>query len=74
MFPGETPLYRSIKNGHVGTANWLLNNGADPRIKSLLGITTLHQAAIRGKIMPCACPFYNIPNLIFMICSLLQEI
>ncbi|XP_037415610.1 uncharacterized protein LOC119278357 [Triticum dicoccoides] len=47
---GETPLYISIKNGHVGTANLLLTNGADPRIKSLLGITTLHQAAIRGDL------------------------
>lgn len=41
---GWTGLYRSVICGHYDTTEYLLNQGADPNIKTKMGDTALHQA------------------------------
>jgi ankyrin repeat protein len=50
MWDGETLLHVAIHWGRIASAEWLLQNGADPntaRVKNLW--TPLHQAASRGN-------------------------
>ena len=46
---GETPVLHAARQGHTGTAKYLLEHGADPSIPSELGATALHHAAGIGK-------------------------
>ncbi|WZZ41886.1 hypothetical protein YC2023_038145 [Brassica napus] len=47
---GDTPLVHAARQGQVGTAKYLLDQGADPNIASELGATALHHAAGTGEI------------------------
>lgn len=47
---GETPLLHATREGHLATANYLLEHGADPAASSELGATPLHHAAGIGNI------------------------
>ncbi|KAL6006869.1 hypothetical protein ACLOJK_032365 [Asimina triloba] len=47
---GETPLLHAVRQGHVTTAKYLLEHGADPDASSELGATPLHHAAGIGNI------------------------
>ncbi|BAT87959.1 hypothetical protein VIGAN_05138400 [Vigna angularis var. angularis] len=42
---GETALIHAARQGHTGTAKYLIDYGADPTIASNLGATALHHAA-----------------------------
>ncbi|CAN6327084.1 unnamed protein product [Urochloa humidicola] len=45
----ETPLIHAARQGHVHTAKYLLDHGADPSVASSLGATALHHAAGIGN-------------------------
>lgn len=47
--PGETPLIHATRQGHLQTAQYLLDHGANPSVASNLGATALHHAAGIGK-------------------------
>nr|GMD40259.1 ankyrin-1 isoform X1 [Ipomoea batatas] len=47
---GETPLLHATRQGHTATANYLLQQEADPSIASEMGTTALHHAAGLGDI------------------------
>lgn len=44
-YAGETPVLHAARQGHTGTAKFLVEHGADPNIPSELGATALHHAA-----------------------------
>lgn len=46
---GETPLIHATRQGHLQTAKYLLDHGADPSVASSLGATALHHAAGIGN-------------------------
>ncbi|KAG8084649.1 hypothetical protein GUJ93_ZPchr0010g10693 [Zizania palustris] len=46
---GETPLIHATRQGHLQTASYLLQHGADPSVASSLGATALHHAAGIGN-------------------------
>ncbi|KAK3141007.1 hypothetical protein QOZ80_5AG0408850 [Eleusine coracana subsp. coracana] len=47
---GETPLIHATRQGHLQTAQYLLDHGANPSVASNLGATALHHAAGIGNI------------------------
>ncbi|KAJ1261148.1 hypothetical protein BS78_09G006100 [Paspalum vaginatum] len=46
---GETPLIHAARQGHLHTAKYLLDHGADPSVATNLGATALHHAAGIGN-------------------------
>ncbi|KAG0516427.1 hypothetical protein BDA96_09G002200 [Sorghum bicolor] len=46
---GETPLIHATRQGHLDTAKYLLDHGADPSVATNLGATALHHAAGIGN-------------------------
>ncbi|WP_410542965.1 FxSxx-COOH system tetratricopeptide repeat protein [Wolbachia endosymbiont of Tetranychus urticae] len=46
---GGTPLYWAVHNGHMNTAQLLLENGADPTLVTNKGNTPLHIASNKGN-------------------------
>lgn len=55
---GETPLVHAARQGHLDTANYLLDHGADPSVASCLGATALHHAAGIGSMHPPRAAFF----------------
>ncbi|XP_077247380.1 ankyrin repeat family protein isoform X2 [Tasmannia lanceolata] len=47
---GETPLLHAARQGHIITAKYLIDRGANPAASSELGATSLHHAAGIGNI------------------------
>ncbi|XP_062179888.1 uncharacterized protein LOC133884474 [Phragmites australis] len=47
---GETPLIHATRQGHLHTAQYLLDHGANPSVATSLGATALHHAAGIGNI------------------------
>ncbi|WVZ95666.1 hypothetical protein U9M48_041400 [Paspalum notatum var. saurae] len=50
LHPGETPLIHATRQGHLHTAEYLLDRGADPSVATNLGATALHHAAGIGNM------------------------
>lgn len=48
---GETPLIHATRLGHVETAKYLLEHGADPAVASEMGATALHHSAAIGNLL-----------------------
>lgn len=46
----NTPLHLASSNGHVDTAKFLLQSGADPHLGNNFGATPLHLATIHGHV------------------------
>jgi len=44
-YAGETPIIHAARQGHTATAKYLLDQGANPVMRSDVGATALHHSA-----------------------------